>query len=57
MPKLKWDVEEWLLVPSDGGKFEISVDGELVYSKLETGSFPDEDKVIGLIRKRAAGAS
>jgi selenoprotein W-related protein len=41
-------------VPSDGGKFEISVDGDLIYSKLETGSFPDEDKIIGLIRKRAA---
>jgi selenoprotein W-related protein len=57
LSKLKWDVEEWQLVPSDGGRFEISVDGELIYSKLETGSFPDEDQVIGLIRKRIAGAS
>jgi len=54
LPKLKWDVEEWQLVPSDGGRFEITVDGDLVYSKLETGKFPDEDQVIGLIKQRAA---
>ena len=57
LPKLKWDVEEWQLVPSDGGKFEITADGEPIYSKLETGKFPDEDQVISLIKKRAAGAS
>jgi selenoprotein W-related protein len=54
MPKLKWDVEEWLLVPSDGGKFEISVDDELIYSKLETGAFPDENKIITMIRQAGA---
>jgi selenoprotein W-related protein len=57
LSKLKWDVEEWQLVPSDGGKFEITADGEPIYSKLETGKFPDEDQVIGLIKQRAAGAS
>jgi selT/selW/selH-like putative selenoprotein len=28
------------LVESHGGAFEVTVDGELVYSKLETGEFP-----------------
>lgn len=30
-------IDEITLIPSDGGKFEVSVDGKLVYSKLATG--------------------
>lgn len=29
--------------------FEITVNGTLVYSKLDTGNFPDLDQVVGLI--------
>jgi selenoprotein W-related protein len=28
-------IESVTLIPSDGGKFEVSVNGQLVYSKLE----------------------
>jgi len=42
----KRQIEELTLVPSDGGRFEIFVDGSQIYSKLETGEFPDEDWVI-----------
>jgi selenoprotein W-related protein len=52
LPKFKFDVEEWQLSPSDGGRFEIYVDGDLIYSKLETGRFPDENELIKTIRKR-----
>jgi selenoprotein W-related protein len=41
------------LVPSDGGRFEISIDGKQIYSKLETGQFPDEQKIVAEITKRA----
>jgi selenoprotein W-related protein len=34
------------LEPSGGGCFELTVDGKLVYSKLQTGQFPDEDAVV-----------
>jgi selenoprotein W-related protein len=34
------------LVPSSGGCFEITVNGELIYSKLKTGQFPDEQAVV-----------
>lgn len=34
------------LVPSGGGCFEIEVDGNLIYSKLATGSFPEEDAIL-----------
>ncbi len=41
------------LLPQAGGKFELEVDGELVHSKLATGSFPDEDATLQLLRERS----
>jgi len=40
------------LQPSGGGCFELAIDGELIYSKLETGQFPDEDGIVREIGKR-----
>jgi selenoprotein W-related protein len=40
------------LVPSAGGRFEIVVDGETIYSKLQTGVFPDEDAILEQLRQR-----
>ena len=40
------------VVPSEGGRFEISLDRELVYSKLATGEFPEERKMVDEIGKR-----
>ncbi len=34
------------LVPSQGGAFEVLVDGKEVYSKLKTGQFPDEMQLV-----------
>lgn len=34
------------LIPKGGGVFEVVVDDELVYSKLQTGSFPNEEQLI-----------
>ena len=34
------------LVPGVGGVFEITVDGQLKYSKKQTGRFPTDDEVI-----------
>jgi selenoprotein W-related protein len=33
-------------VASGGGCFEVSLGGKLIYSKLQTGEFPDEDAVV-----------
>jgi selenoprotein W-related protein len=38
------------LIPSGGGAFEIRVNGELIYSKLETGEWPDFDAIAQQIR-------
>ncbi|TCJ03555.1 SelT/SelW/SelH family protein [Cytobacillus praedii] len=35
------------LVPSSGGVFEVTVNGEKIYSKDETGLFPKAQEVIG----------
>ncbi|MBU2515009.1 SelT/SelW/SelH family protein [bacterium] len=34
------------LKPSGGGVFEIRVNGDLIYSKIQTGQFPDEFDII-----------
>lgn len=40
------------LIPSDGGRFEVSLDGTLVFSKLETGRFPENKEILDQIRGR-----
>lgn len=44
-------IEAVVLVPSDGGKFEVVVNGELVYSKLQTKRHAEAGEVLGLISK------
>lgn len=44
------------MIPSDKGRFEIKVDGDLVYSKLEQGRFPENAEAIALIEKKLAPA-
>ena len=38
------------LIPSDGGRFEITVNGTLLYSKLQTGQHVEPGKVLKLLR-------
>jgi selenoprotein W-related protein len=40
------------LLPADGGRFEVSVDGTRVFSKLETGRFPENKEILDQIRAR-----
>jgi len=39
------------LIPSKGGCFEVVVDENLVFSKLEKDRFPEPDEVLGLMKK------
>jgi selenoprotein W-related protein len=41
----KKDIAAFSLVPSDRGRFELSLDGELIFSKLQEGRFPDAGEV------------
>lgn len=38
------------MVPSSGGVFEVTVNGEKVYSKKATGRFPDPDALFAQVR-------
>ena len=44
-------IESVALIPSDGGRFEVSVNGELVYSKLQNKRHAEVGEVLGLISK------
>lgn len=38
-----------MLVPSDGGCFEVSRNGQLVFSKLASGRFPEDGEIRGIL--------
>jgi selenoprotein W-related protein len=48
----KQEIKELKLMPAGGGCFEVSLDGDLVYSKLKTGQFPDEKSMVDIVGKR-----
>jgi len=50
--RFKTKIKNYNLVPSMGGCFEVKVDGDLIYSKLKTGQFPDEQTVIEQVAAR-----
>jgi selenoprotein W-related protein len=43
------EIRSLALVPSDGGRFEVTVNGRLLYSKLKTGRHADPGEVIKLL--------
>ena len=51
----KQKISDMKLVPAGGGCFEVKLDGELVYSKLETGQFPDEQSIVDTVEKKLGG--
>jgi selenoprotein W-related protein len=38
------------MIPGSGGVFEVVVDNRLVFSKAETGRFPDPGEVVEKIK-------
>jgi len=48
----KTKIKVFTLVPASGGCFELTVNGELIYSKLATGQFPDEAAVVKQVASR-----
>lgn len=45
-------IEEIVLIPSKGGAYEVTIDGELVYSKLATGEHTTNDFIVEQVRAR-----
>jgi selenoprotein W-related protein len=43
------DVE---LVPSTSGRFEVTLDGALIFSKAQLGRHAEPGEIVGLVRER-----
>jgi len=48
----KQQIRELKLIPMGGGCFELSINGDLIYSKLKTGQFPDEQWAVDAVGAR-----
>ncbi len=48
-------IESVALIPSDGGRFEVSANGDLVYSKLGMKRHAEAGEVVNLISKIVEG--
>ena len=44
------DIKSIVLIPSEGGRFEVTVDDQLLYSKLKTGRHAEAGEVLGLVQ-------
>jgi selenoprotein W-related protein len=55
LPRYKRAISRFVMIPSAGGCFELTVGGKKLYSKLKTGTFPDEDELAEAVGK-AIGA-
>ena len=44
-------IEEIKLTPSEGGRFGVTVNGQLLYSKLSAHRHAEPGEVLGLVRK------
>lgn len=51
LPRFKMKISRFTLIPSKGGCFEFKVGGKLLYSKLETGAFPNEEALLAEVAK------
>ncbi len=45
------EIESITLIPSQGGRYEVTVNDKLVYSKLKTGRHAVPGEVLGLVEK------
>lgn len=46
------DIQAITLVPSDSGKFEVSVNGSIIFSKLKTRRHTAPDEIIAVIQQK-----
>ena len=49
LTKFEFQLESLRIVPSDGGRFEVTLDGELIYSKLATHRHAEPGEIATLV--------
>ncbi len=52
MSEMQHYISNLAVVPDRGGKFEVTVNGDLVYSKLATGRHAEEKEIANLVRAK-----
>ena len=50
--QIEAQIESLKIIPSGGGRFEVTVNGDLVYSKLATHRHANRGEVRGLIKDK-----
>lgn len=50
--EFKQKVASLKLVPSTRGRYEVYINGELVFSKVSTGRFPEIDEIKGMAKAK-----
>jgi len=55
LKNFEYDIGNLILVPSDGGRFEVTVGDNLVYSKLKTMRHAEPGEVLGLVQSALKG--
>ncbi len=50
LKEFEFKIESIKLIPSDGGRFELTVNGKLLYSKLRTNRHTDQGEANRLVR-------
>jgi selenoprotein W-related protein len=45
------EIETLSLIPSDGGRYEVEINGSLIYSKLSTKQHIQNNDVLIMVRK------
>jgi len=41
------------LIPDHGGIFDVLINGRKIYSKFETGRFPNQDEIVNLVKQKS----
>jgi selenoprotein W-related protein len=52
MEEFEHNISSLTIVPSRGGVFEVTVDGDLIYSKKATGRHAEYEEIAGPVRSR-----
>lgn len=48
----KTQIESITVIPSGGGKFEVDVDGTLIFSKKELDRFPEDGEISTILEEK-----
>ena len=52
MREFDYDIDTFKIITAKEGKFEVRIDGETVFSKLETGRFPSNEEIKEAVKAR-----